>query len=156
MTQPIPAGFHTLTPHIVVTDGAAAIEFYKKAFGAEERFRLLVPGGDTVMHAQMQIGNSVLMLGSEFAPDCLSPKKRGGSSVNLHLYVPDVDAAFARAVKAGGIIKMPVSDTFWGDRYGIVEDPSGHQWSIATHQKDLTPDQLATNAKEFMAKMAKH
>ena len=156
MANPIPAGFRTLTPHIVVADGAAALEFYKKAFGAEERFRLLVPGGDTVMHAQMNIGDSVLMLGSEFPPDCLSPKKRGGTGVFLHLYVADADAAFDRAVKAGCTIKMPMSDTFWGDRYGIVEDLSGHQWSIATHKHDLTQDQLATNAKEFMAKMAKH
>ena len=155
MTKPIPDGFHTLTPHIVVTDGAAALEFYKKAFGAEERFRLLTPGGSSVMHAQMKIGDSILMIGSEFPPDCLSPKKRGGTSVFLHLYVPDVDAAFDRAVKAGCTIKMPVSDTFWGDRYGIVEDPSGHQWSIATHKQDLTHDQLVANAKEFFANMPK-
>lgn len=155
MANPIPAGFHTLTPHIVVGNGAAALEFYKKAFGAEERFRLLVPGGDTVMHAQMTIGNSVLMIGSEFPPDCLSPKARGGSSVYLHLYVADADALFDRAVKAGCTIKMPMSDTFWGDRYGIVEDLSGHQWSIATHKQDLTQDQLAANAKEMFAKMGK-
>ena len=154
MANPIPAGFHTLTPHIVA-DGAAAIEFYKKAFGAEERFRLLMPGGDTVMHAQMTIGDSILMIGSEFPPDSLSPKARGGSSVYLHLYVADADALFDRAVKAGCTIKMPVSDTFWGDRYGIVEDLSGHQWSIATHKQDLTQDQLAANAKELFAKMEK-
>ena len=97
----------------------------------------------------------MLMMAGEFPPDCLSPKSRGGTSVYLHLYVPDADAAFERAVKAGCIIKMPVSDTFWGDRYGIVEDPFGHQWSIATHKHDYTSEQIDANAKEFMAKMGK-
>jgi uncharacterized glyoxalase superfamily protein PhnB len=154
MTQPIPAGFHSLTPHIVVTDGDAALEFYKRAFGAEERFRLTTPGGNSVMHAQMTIGDSVLMIGGEFPPNALSPTSRGGTSTFLHLYLADSDAAFDRAVKAGCKIIMPVSDTFWGDRYGVVEDPFGHQWSLATHQQDLTPDQLAANAKEFFAKMS--
>lgn len=153
MTQPIPDGFHTLTPHLVVTDGAAAIEFYKKAFGAEEISRLLTPDGKTVMHAQLKIGNSVLMLGGEMPPNVLSPKSRGGTSVMLHIYTADADAAFDCAVKAGCTIKMPVSDMFWGDRYGVVEDPSGHQWSLATHQHDYTNEQIAANAKEFFARM---
>ena len=155
MTQPVPGGFHTLTPHIVVTDGAAAIEFYKKAFGAQEMFRLLTPDGKAVMHAQLKIGDAILMLGGEMPPRTLSPKSRGGTSVNLHLYLADADAAFDRAVKAGCKIVMPVSDTFWGDRYGVVEDPFGHQWSVATHQHDYTPEQLAANVKEFFAKMPK-
>ncbi|HTL72040.1 MAG TPA: VOC family protein [bacterium] len=155
MTQPIPAGFHTLTPHLIVADGAAAIEFYKKAFGAHEDTRLTTPDGKTVMHAQMTIGNSVLMLGSEFPPNALSPKSRGGTGVFLHLYVPDADAAFDRAVQAGCVIRMPMSDTFWGDRYGVVEDLSGHQWSIATRKHDFTQEQIAANAKEFFAKMPK-
>ena len=155
MTQPIPKGFHTLSPHLIVADGAAAIEFYKKAFGAEENTRLLGPDGQSVMHAQLTIGNSVFMLGSEMPPHALSPKSRGGSSVYLHLYVADADATFDRAVQAGAIIKMPVSDMFWGDRYGVVEDPSGHQWSIATHQHDYTQAQIEANFKEFMAKMPK-
>jgi len=155
MPQPVPAGFHTLTPHLIVADGAAAIEFYKKAFGAQENTRLLTPDGKTVMHAQLTIGNSVLMLGGEMPPHALSPKGRGGSSVYLHLYVADADAAFDRAVKAGCTVKMPVSDMFWGDRYGVVEDPSGHQWAIATHKHDYTQAQVEVNAKAFMAKMGK-
>jgi len=155
MTKPIPDGFHSLTPHIVVTDGAQAIELYKKAFGAQELSRLMTPDCKTVMHAQLKIGGSMIMLGSEFPPNALSPKSRGGTSVFLHIYLADADAAFDRAVKAGCTIKMPVSDTFWGDRYGVVEDPFGHQWSIATHKHDYTLDQIAANAKEFMAKMPK-
>ena len=143
MTKPIPDGFHSLTPHIVVTDGA------------QELSRLLTPDGKTVMHAQLKIGDSLLMLGSEMPPRALSPKSRGGTSVFLHLYLADADAAFDRAVKAGCTIRMPVSDTFWGDRYGVVEDPFGHQWSVATHQHDYTPEQIAANAKEFMAKIQK-
>jgi uncharacterized glyoxalase superfamily protein PhnB len=156
MARPIPEGFHTLTPHIVVADGAAACDFYKKAFGAVERFRLLTPDGKSVMHAQMKIGDAMLMIGGEFPPSALSPKTRGGTSTFLHLYLENADAAFERTVQAGCTVKMPMSDTFWGDRYGVVEDPFGHQWALATHQRDLTPEQLAANAKEFMAKMAKH
>ena len=155
MTRPIPTGFHTLTPHIVVNDGAAAIEFYKKAFGAQELSRLLTPDGKTVMHAQLKIGDSTLMLGGEMPPRVLSPKSRGGTSTNLHLYVADADAAFNLAVKTGCKVIMPIADAFWGDRYGVVEDPSGHQWSLATHQHDYTPEQIAANAKTFLAKMAK-
>ena len=155
MAKPVPAGFHTLTPHIIVTNGAQAIEFYKRAFGALEVSRLLSPDGQTVMHAQLKIGDTMLMLGGEFPPNTLSPKSRGGTSVYLHLYLADADAAFDRAVKAGCTVKMPVSDMFWGDRYGVVEDPFGHQWSIATHRHDYTLDQIAANAKEFMARMPK-
>jgi PhnB protein len=155
MAKPIPDGIHTLTPHIVVTDGAQAIEFYKKAFGAQELFRLLTPDGKALMHAQMKIGDSILMLGGEMPPRALSPKSRGGTSVSLHLYLTDADTAFDRAVKAGCKVIMPAADMFWGDRYGVVEDPFGHQWSLATHKLDLTPEQLAANAKEFFAKMPK-
>jgi PhnB protein len=155
MANPIPQGFRTLTPHIVVNDGVKALEFYKKAFGAEERMRVPVPGGTSVMHAQLKIGDSILMIGSEFPPDCLGPVARGGTSVFLHLYLPDADAAFDRAVKAGCTINMPMSDCFWGDRYGVVQDPFGHRWSLATHKQDLTPDQLAENAKAFFANAAK-
>ena len=153
MTKSIPSGFNSLTPHIVVTDGAAALEFYKQAFGAQETMRLMTPDGKNVMHAQMTIGNSMLMLGCELPPHCLAPKNRGGTSVFLHLYLEDADAAFDRAVKAGCTVMMPVSDTFWGDRYGVVVDPSGHQWSLDTHKQDLTHDQLVANARAFRAKM---
>jgi uncharacterized glyoxalase superfamily protein PhnB len=153
MAKSIPDGFHTITPHIIVQDAAKAIEFYKKAFGAQENTRHLAPDGKNVMHAQLKIGNSVLMLASEFPPGCLSPKSRGGTSTTLHLYVENADAAFDRAVKAGCTVKMPLSDQFWGDRYGQVEDPFGHLWSIATHKQDLTDVQIAENAKAAFAKM---
>jgi PhnB protein len=155
MTKPIPTGFHTLSPHLIVNDGAAAIEFYKQAFGAQEQERLMAPDGKSLMHAELKIGDSMVMLGGEFPPDCLSPKSRGGTGVFLHLYVEDADAAFARAVKAGCAERMPVSDMFWGDRYGQVQDPSGHCWSIATHKHDYTPEQIATNAKKFFDTMPK-
>lgn len=153
MAQPVPDGFHALTPHIVVGNAADALEFYNKAFGAVEQTRIHMPGTEIVMHAQMKIGDSVLMLGSEYPPHALSPKSRGGTSTYLHLYLADADAALDRAVKAGCEVRMPVSDTFWGDRYGVVEDPFGHQWSIATHQHDYTAEQIAENAKEAFAKM---
>ena len=153
MTKPIPDGFHTLAPHIVVQDAAKAIEFYKRAFGAQEINRLMTPDGKGVMHAQLKIGGSMLMLGGEFPPSCLSPKSRGGTSVTLHLYVENADAAFERAVKAGCTVKMPLTDQFWGDRYGVTEDPFGHQWSLATHKQDLSPAQIAANAKAAFAKM---
>jgi uncharacterized glyoxalase superfamily protein PhnB len=155
MTKPIPDGFYTITPHIIVSDAAQAIEFYKKALGAQESGRFMTPDGKAVMHAQLKIGTSMLMLGSEFPPHCLSPKSRGGTSVTLSLYVENADAAFDRAVKAGCTVKMPMSDMFWGDRYGQVEDPFGHQWSIATHKQDLTQDQMAANAKAFFANAPK-
>lgn len=153
MAKAIPDGFNTLTPHIVVQDAARAIDFYKKAFGAQEQTRHLAPDGKSVMHAQLKIGNSVLMLANEFPPMAVSPKARGGTSVTLHIYVENVDAAFDRAVKAGCTVKMPLSDQFWGDRYGQVEDPFGHSWSIATHKVDLTEQQIAENAKAAFAKM---
>src|SRR6267378_2940340 len=155
MAKPIPDGFHTITPNLTVTDGAKAIEFYKKAFGAQEKGRFNAPDGKSVMHAEIKIGDSIVMLGSEHPPQCLSPKSRGGTSVSLYLYFENADAAFERAVKAGCTVKMPMSDMFWGDRYGQVEDPFGHQWSFATHKQDLTKEQIAQNAKAFFAQMAK-
>jgi len=155
MTKSIPDGFHTITPHLVVSDAGKAIEFYKKAFGAQEIERFMRPDGSAVMHAELKIGNSMLMLGSEFPPHCLSPKSRGGTSVSLYLYVENADTTFDGAVKAGCTVKMAMTDQFWGDRYGQVEDPFGHEWSIATHKKDLTKDQINANAKAFFAKMQK-
>ena len=155
MAKPIPDGFHTITAHLVVSDAAKAIEFYKKALGAQEKARHMTPDGKGVMHAALKIGNSMLMLGNEFPPTCLSPKSRGGTSVSLYLYVENADAAFERAVKAGCTVKMPMADQFWGDRFGQVEDPFGHQWSFATHKQDLTKDQIAANARTFFANMAK-
>jgi len=155
MAKPIPDGFYTITPHIIVSDAAKAIEFYKKALGAQEMERFMTPDGKSVMHAQLKIGNSMLMLGNEFPPTCLSPKSRGGTTVSLYLYLENADAAFDRAVKAGCSVKMPMTDQFWGDRYGQVEDPFGHQWSLATHKQDLTKEDIAESARKFFANMAK-
>src|SRR5689334_23361624 len=155
MAKPIPDGFNTVTAHIVVPDVGKAIEFYKKALGAQEKERFMMPDGKGIMHAELKIGNSVLMLGGEHPPQCLSPKARGGTSVTLNLYVEDVDSFFNRAVNAGCTVRMPLMDQFWGDRYGQVQDPYGHQWAFATHNQDLTHAQIAENAKAFFAKMGK-
>ena len=143
----MPDGFRTVTPHLVCAGAADAIAFYKKAFGATEQLR--VPGPDgRLLHAAITIGDSVVMLTDEFPDMCaLGPKARGGSSVTIHLFVDDADAWFARATKAGAAVKMPLADMFWGDRYGVLEDPFGHSWSIATHQRDLTPAQLQEAAR---------
>jgi uncharacterized glyoxalase superfamily protein PhnB len=152
MTKPIPEGFHTLTPHIIVKDVGAAIDWYGKAFGAEETFRMSAPDGKSVLHAEMKIGDCVLMLGQESAEwKKKGPKSLGGTPVTLHLYVEDVDAAFKRATDAGAEIGMPVADTFWGDRYGPVADPDGHHWSIATHIADPTPEEMQKAMMEAFA-----
>lgn len=147
--KPIPEGMHSLTPHIVCAGAAEAIAFYVKAFNAVEMVRLPGPGGK-LMHASLKIGDSTLMLVDEM-PGCgaLGPTSLKGSPVTLHLYVEDADAAFAQAVAAGAKATMPVTDMFWGDRYGQVEDPFGHRWSIATHKRDVTPAEM----QEAMAKM---
>ena len=152
MPKSIPDGFTALTPHLVVSDGAKAIEFYNQAFGAEELETHKSPDGNMVMHSRLKIGNALVMLAGEYPPDCLSPRSRGGASVFMHLYTDDADAVFARAVQAGCTVKMPVTDMFWGDRYGQVEDPFGHPWAIATHKHDFTPEQIEANAREFFAK----
>lgn len=146
--QPIPAGFHTVTPHLVVKGASDAIEFYKKAFGAQELGRHLAPDGKSIHHAAVKIGDSIVFLVDEFPQmGCRGPLSIGGTAVILHMYVTDVDAAFNRAVAAGAQVRMPVSDMFWGDRYGVVTDPFGHQWSLATHKEDLSPEQLAERSK---------
>ena len=148
----IPEGFNTLTPHIIVKDGAQAIEFYKKAFGAEETgCSMLTPEG-RIMHAEIKIGNSMLMLCEENAEwGCLSPATIGNTSVTLSLYVENSDSAFEKAVGAGAVVKMPLADMFWGDRYGQVTDPSGHIWAICTHIKDLTNEEITKAGIEAMA-----
>jgi uncharacterized glyoxalase superfamily protein PhnB len=145
--KPVPDGMHMLTPHLVCRDAAAAIAFYQKAFGAVELARLPGPQGK-LMHALLRIGDSPLMLVDEF-PDwgALGPQSLKGSPVTLHLYVEDVDAAVERAVAAGARLTMPVADMFWGDRYGTLEDPFGHHWSIATHVRDLSPEEIQAAAK---------
>jgi uncharacterized glyoxalase superfamily protein PhnB len=141
---------HTITPHLVCADAAKAIDFYKKAFNAQELSRLLGPDGK-IMHASLRIGDSVVML-SEEAPrwGSLGPKALKGSPVTIHIYTDDVDAFVDRAVSAGAKITMPIADMFWGDRYGKIEDPSGHQWSVAKHVRDVTQEEM----KEGMMKMA--
>ena len=147
--KPIPDGMHSLTPHLVCAGAGAAIDFYKAAFGAVELSRLPGPGGK-LMHGSVRIGDSVLMLTDEMPEwGSLGPKALKGSPVTIHLYVNDVDAAVAQAVAAGAKVTMPVADMFWGDRYGQLEDPFGHKWSVATHTQDLTPTQI----QEGMAKM---
>jgi len=147
MVNPIPEGFRTLTPHVVVAGAAKAIEFYKKAFGAEEICRMPGPDGESVMHAELRIGDSVLMMCEEYPQVCSGPKTIGGSPVTLHLYVKDADKAFAQAVSAGCEAVMPLSDMFWGDRYGKLLDPFGHHWSIATHIEDVSPEECAKRAE---------
>jgi len=153
MTKPIPDGMRSLTPHLVCNGAAAAIEFYKKAFGAVEEFRLPGPDG-RLMHAQVRIGDSALMLVDEW-PDmgACGPKTLKGSPVTIHLYVPDADATFAQAIATGATVKMPPSDMFWGDRYGLLEDPFGHLWSVATHLRDLTPEEIQQNLAKMEGKM---
>ncbi|HJV00147.1 MAG TPA: VOC family protein [Burkholderiaceae bacterium] len=147
--RPIPEGMHTITPHLICEGAANAIEFYKKAFNAEELSRLPGPDGK-IMHAMLRIGDSTLMLNDAF-PDCggFGPLALKGSPVTIHLYVKDVDATYKQAVAAGAEAKMPVADMFWGDRYGMLVDPFGHHWSVATHKQDLTPEQI----REGMDKM---
>ena len=154
----IPDGFHTLSPHIMVRDADKAIEFYKKAFGAEEIVRMPGPDGKTVMHAELKLGDSRMMMCQEMpGMECssASPQTTGKTTAVLHLYVENADALFDRAVKAGAKPIMPISDMFWGDRYGQVSDPFGHVWSIATHKQDYTPEQMKKNMGEFFAKCKK-
>jgi uncharacterized glyoxalase superfamily protein PhnB len=142
MTKRIPDGMHTVTPHLICADADAAIEFYKKAFGAVETARMPGPNGK-LMHAAVRIGDSTVMLVDEMPEwGALGPKALKGSPVTIHLYVDDADAFAARAIGAGATEKMPVSEMFWGDRYGQVEDPFGHRWSIATHVRDLSPAKM--------------
>lgn len=153
--KPIPEGYHTLTPYLTVRNAEKAIEFYKQAFGAVERGTMKGPDGK-VMHSELQIGDSIVMLGDEFPEyGAVSPETVGGSSSGLHIYVADVDSAFDRAVKAGAHVEMPVMDQFWGDRYGKLKDPFGHKWSIATRVKELSADEMKHGMDEAMAKLQK-
>jgi PhnB protein len=148
--KPIPEGMHSITPHLICAGAADAIEFYKKAFGAIEMGRMPGPGGK-LMHAMIKIGDSAVMLVDE-VPEWgnKGPKALNGTPVTIHLYVPDADATFNTAVAAGATAKMPLADMFWGDRYGVLIDPFGHSWSIATHIKDMTPEEMAQATKAAM------
>jgi PhnB protein len=154
-TQPIPPGHENLIPHLVCSPCSEAIEFYKKAFGAEEIRRIPAPDGRRIMHAAIRIGKSFVFLVDDFPEFCggksNSPKALNGTPVTIHHYVENCDAAIKRAQDAGATVSMPAADMFWGDRYGLVTDPYGHQWSFATHIKDLTPEQMQAAMKEACA-----
>jgi len=153
MAKPIPDGYHTITPALTVKDGGQAIEFYKRALGAEEIMQIPGPDG-RLMHAEMKIGDSRFMLGEEMADQgCRAPASVGAVSSSLYIYVQDVDKAFRRAVEGGAKALMPPTDMFWGDRFGQVEDPSGHRWGLATHKEDPSPEEMARRQKEFFAQM---
>jgi PhnB protein len=152
--SPVPAGYHTATPYLTVNDGAGALDFYKRALGAREVMRMSAPGGK-IGHAEIRIGDSVIMLSDEFpGTSTKAPTSLGGTTGSVMLYVPNVDAAFKRAVDAGGKSLMAPADMFWGDRFGKLEDPYGNQWGMATHKEDVPPKQMAERAKAAMAAMA--
>lgn len=141
-----PAGYHTITPALTIKGAAKAIDFYKKAFGAEEIMRMNGPDGQSVMHAEIKIGDSFLMLGDEMPDYGHKAPLPNHCSSSLHIYVADVDKAFQRAIDAGCTVKFPVADMFWGDRYGKVIDPFGHVWGLATHIEDVSPEECARRA----------
>jgi PhnB protein len=152
--QPIPEGYHTATPYLAVDDAAKAIEYYKTAFGATERVRMNAPDGK-IGHAEIQIGDSLIMLSDPFPESAtIPPKELGGTTASVFLYVEDVDAVVQRAVDAGAIVKTEVEDQFWGDRCGTIEDPFGQVWSVATHVEDVPPEEIAERAKAAMAELA--
>jgi PhnB protein len=157
MTEKVPSGRRGLIPHLVCDPCADAIEFYKKAFGAVELGRMAIPHGTKIMHAEMTIDNEPFFLVDDFPEfgggKSQSPKSLGGTPVTIHRYVEDCDAAIQRAIDAGATVKMPVADMFWGDRYGIVIDPFGHSWSLATHLKDLSREQMVEAMQEAFAQM---
>ena len=153
-TQPIPEGYHTLTPYLTFDNAAEAIDFYKDAFGATERIRMEAPGGK-IGHAELEIGDSILMLSDAF-PGSTSrpPSELGGTTAGAFMYVEDVDAVVKRAVQGGATVTMEIADQFWGDRFGSITDPFGHLWSIATHVEDVPPEEMAERAKAAMAEMS--
>jgi PhnB protein len=149
--QPIPEGYNTVSTYLAVGDAAAAIEFYERAFGAKERGRMPGPEGK-IAHAEIQVGDSVLMLSDQFEQStCTPPKELGGTSAAVFLYVEDVDAVFQQALDAGASELMPLQDMFWGDRWGKVTDPFGHEWQLATHKEDLSDEEIMERGKEAMA-----
>ena len=154
MPQPVPEGYSTLTPYLAVEDASTAIDFYQRALGAKERVRMPGPGG-SIMHAEIEIGDSLFMVSDPFPQtSTTSPKELGGTSVSLMLYVEDVDAAYKQAVDAGATSLMEPDDMFWGDRFGSVQDPFGHSWTIATHVEDVSPEEMQKRSEEWMSQMA--
>ena len=154
MTQPIPKGFTSVTPILIFKDSLKAIEFYKLAFGAQQRFVSPGPNGQGVMHAEILIGNSIVMMSDEFPQQqCKSAETLGGSPASFFIYLENVDAAFSQAVAAGAKVQMAVQDMFWGDRAGSLQDPFGYNWMLATHTKDLTPQEIEEAARAAFAGM---
>ena len=152
--KPVPDGFRTVTPYLTVNGAADAIAFYQKAFGAEVKCLVRGPDGK-VAHCELQIGDSMIMMGDEFPMGhCKSPKTLGGATGGLNLYVEDVDALFNRAVAAGAKVQMPVQDMFWGDRYGKLSDPFGHEWSVATHIEDVSSAEIERRAAAAFREMS--
>ncbi len=152
--RPIPEGYHTVTPYLIVHDAARALEFYRQAFGATELMRLTGPNGK-IGHAEIRIGDSPIMLADEHpAMGAISPQTLGGAAVSILLYVEDVDARFAQAVAAGGTVLRPLQDQFYGDRSGTLRDPFGHTWSLATHKEDVSPEEMERRAAAFMKQQA--
>ena len=152
--KPIPDGYHSVTTYLAVDDAAAAIDYYKRAFGATERVRMHAPDGK-IGHAEIEIGDSLVMLSDPFPQaSTRAPKELGGTSASVFLYVEDVDAVVQKAVDEGASVTMEVADQFWGDRFGTVTDPFGHVWSVATHVEDVSPEEIAERAKAAMAAMS--
>lgn len=148
--KPVPDQYHSVTPYLIVKEAARALDYYQRAFGAQETMRLASPDGK-VMHAEMRIGDSMIMLADEFPEmGAKSPESFGGTSVGLCLYVPDVDQIFQQALSVGGREERPVQDQFYGDRSGTLVDPFGHKWTIATHKEDLTPEEISQRAQAWM------
>jgi PhnB protein len=156
MAKPIPEGHHTVTPYLTLKGAAKAIDFYKRAFGAHEEGRMDTPDGKSVVHAEIRIGDSMVMLSDEIpGMGPRSPEALGGTTASIFLYVPDVDAAFKRAVDAGAKAVMPPTDMFWGDRFGKLADPFGHQWAMATHKEDLSDEEIRKRGAAAMASMGR-
>jgi PhnB protein len=155
MVKAIPEGFHAVTPYLIVDDAAKIIEFYKRGLGAQEVLRMPGPGG-RIMHAEVKVGDSIIMMGEEppDKPIMRSPKSAGVRTASLYVYVPDVDTTFKRALDAGAKVVTPITDMFWGDRMGTIEDPSGHHVSLATHKEEISPEEMGRRHREFVAKMA--
>ena len=153
-TQPIPEGYRTLTTYLTIENAAEAIDYYKDVFGAKERIRMEAPDGK-IGHAELEIGDSLLMLSDAF-PGATSrpPTELGGTTAGAFMYVEDVDAVVKRAVESGATITMEIADQFWGDRFGSISDPFGHLWSIATHVEDVPPEEMAERAKAAIAEMS--